>query len=706
MRERQLPIGLLVALALLAGRSPGARADRLGGNFRGPDDVYQVREDAPKKDRDPAGEGAGGSGEAPDTGTTGEAAPESNPDSPPPENGGQYRGSAGEVPPDSRQPEDGGEAGATPETGGGEASTPPPPPPSAEPAPAGETSAPGAPSGGAGGKLGKGGAHDDRNRIWPFYFESAKEEYLASVLGRRSDARLSPPQSSTWMLSLLPEPSSRRRPVLESDRRAAFRLVLGRLRDPDSHVRDAAVIALGKSGFAEAAPYLRMAAERDPDPAVREDALIALGLSGNLDEALPALVAALRRPAPGTRERRVACAALGLGLLGDRAAAEPLRAVYVAAAADPARAEDAACAATALGMIGDEGALPLFAKVLASKGAGDAVKSFTLHAAGRLGGHPSEIVRREAFEAIRPALDGKAELRQSALLALGSFPDASMVPVLVERGILDPDPSCRNFAAHSLGRIAGRAGPASREHAAVQRELARFTESDRRDRFLFQAGNLALASMACADREKDLVRLVEEMRTMNLHSASSIVLSLGLVGAEDGAAGRELRAAFESRSSGADVQAYAGLALAMADAPGTAETLAKALTSAAPADAAVARTTALALGLVGGAKEADLLVDVLRGRAGGTREGGDRFFLLGAAVQGLGIIGDGDTVEKLEPLLAAGEPWATRAFATAALGFLLEPDPLRRVSPRISGIFRHHNYLVTLPLVKAVESTL
>jgi len=69
-------------------------------------------------------------------------------------------------------------------------------------------------------------------------------------------------------------------------------------------------------------------------------------------------------------------------------------------------------------LLGDERALPLFAKVLASKGAGDAVKSFTLHAAGRLGAHPSETVRREAFETIRPALDMKAEMRQSALLAV------------------------------------------------------------------------------------------------------------------------------------------------------------------------------------------------------------------------------------------------------------------------------------------------
>jgi HEAT repeat protein len=532
-----------------------------------------------------------------------------------------------------------------------------------------------------------------------------KEEYLAEAVRRRPEVRLSPPHSSTWALSLLPVPSSPRRPVSETDRDAAFRLVLGRLRDPDSHVRDAAVLALGKSARADAVPFLRMASDRDPDPAVREDALLALGLSGDRTEALPALLGSLAPPRAGAREKRVAFAALGLGLHGDGSAAEPLRGVLEGAWGDPARAEDAACAATALGMLRDARVLPLLARILASRTAGDPLRCFALHAAGMFGADPSADVRREASGIVRAALEEKPEIRQAALLALGAFPDPAVVPLLVERGILDPDPSCRNFAAHSLGRIAGRAGPGSPGFATAQRELARYADSDRRDRWLFQAGNLALASMACAGRERDLVRLAEEMRGLNVHSASSVVISLGILGGESGTAARELREAYGNRGAGGDVQAYAGLALAMADSPGAAEAFAKVLAAEAPPDASVARTTALALGLVGGAKEADLLVGLLRGRAAG-KPAADRIFLLGAAVQGLGIIGDGDTVGKLEPLLGAAEPWTTRAFATAALGYLMERDPARRVSPRISGIFRHHNYRASLPLVRAVESTL
>jgi hypothetical protein len=47
-----------------------------------------------------------------------------------------------------------------------------------------------------------------------------------------------------------------------------------------------------------------------------------------------------------------------------------------------------------------------------------------------------------------------------------------------------------------------------------------------------------------------------------------------------------------------------------------------------------------------------------------------------------------------------------RAFATAALGYMMEPKAEHRISPRISGIFRHHNYHVPTGVVKTVQSIL
>jgi len=467
------------------------------------------------------------------------------------------------------------------------------------------------------------------------------------------------------------------------------------------------VVALGKSGRAEAVPALLRISSSDSDAAVREDALLALGLSGRRAEVLPALLEALRAPRKEGRENRPAFAALALGLLGDRAAAAaPLRALFADASSRPDRADEAVAAATALGMLGDPEALPLFARALGSRGVPEAVRAYALHALGKYGGHPAEETRRAAFDLLRAALGARRELKASALLALGSFPGAEAATVLAGEGLEDPDPSCRIFAAHSLGRIAGRAGPGSREFALVQALLSRVTEKDRRDCWLFQAGNLALAAMACPGRERPLLDLAAEEATMNLHSASSVVLSLGMAGSESPEAADRLRRSFEDRAAGTAVQAYAGLALGLSEAQGAAPTLARALRAETPPNASVARTAALALGLVGGAEESNLLVAILRGEAGVAPGGSDRFFVLGAAVQALGLIADGGTVERLRPLLDPASPWERRAFATAALGYLLEPDPAHRVAPRISEIFRHHDYLVAAPIVKAVQSTL
>jgi HEAT repeat protein len=720
MDRRLLRLAALMAVVFASGAVPAALADRLGGNFRGPDDVYVVRED-PKGGPPTGGNGDGGGGKAKDDAPAGDGNGGGSGDSgdhgdgaPPNSNGGQYRGPNGEAPPDGRGTEDPpppDTGGANPPDGGsnpGSGSTPDgeSAPDSGGGAPAGGGPAGSSASSGGPGKGAK-GAQDDRDRIWPFYFEGAKEEYLAAVVARRQEHALSPRGTSTSILSALPPAPEGVRAVDEADRAAALALAMARLRDADSHVRDAAVLALGKSGSADAVPFLEMAAATDPDRAVREDALLALGLSGRAAEALPPLLKAVAATPRGAGDLRPAFAALGLGLLGDREGAAPaLRTLYAASSFRADRASDAACAATALGMLGDAGALPLFEKTLSAKTAPDAVKAFTLHALGKFGAHGDPRVRASACALLLPALEGRKELKRGALLALGGFPDNGAIEALVRDGLTDPDSHCRNFAAHSLGRIAARAGADGRARALVERELARVTDSDRRDRWLFQAGNLALSSIAAEGAEKRLVDQAAELRALNLHSASSVVLSLGMLGAESPEAAREIRTAFGSRASGRGVQAYAGLALAMTGAPGSAEALADTLRSAEAPPVELARSAALAIGLVGGAREADLLVEVLAGSAGGKDGGAERFFVMGAAVQGLGLIGDGNTVERLKPLLDSRDSWTRRAFATAALGYVLERDPAHRVSPRISEIFRHHDYLLTLPVVKAVQSTL
>jgi HEAT repeat protein len=356
-------------------------------------------------------------------------------------------------------------------------------------------------------------------------------------------------------------------------------------------------------------------------------------------------------------------------------------------------------------MLGDPAALGTFKKVLAAKGATDAVRAYTIHGIGKYGSHADEKVRAEAMGILVACLKDKKDIvKESALLALGSFQDAAVIPALVKEGLGDADSYAKIFAAHSLGRIAGRAGPSSAEYKRIAKSLAEVAENDRKDRWLFQAGSVSLASMAYSEQEKPLLELMDQIKTLNMNSASAVVLSLGIMGSDSPAVAKKLQAAFESRAAGG-IQAYAGLAMAMAGAPGTADTLAKSLKAESRPQPDVARTAALAIGLVGGAKEADILVGIIKGDTVGLQGDGAKVFLMGAAVQGLGLIGDGDTVKKLKPVLESRQ-WLERAFATAALGYMLEPKAESRVSPRISEIFRHHNYHQPIAVVKTVQSIL
>ena len=527
------------------------------------------------------------------------------------------------------------------------------------------------------------------------------------MLSRRPDSRISPPRSSTHLLSSQPVSSRDRTPVGETERLIARDLVMGRLKDAQAQVRDAAILALGKSGYKEAVPFLAEAASNDVDPQVREDALLALGLSGQRDAALPVLLKALDTPSTDKRERRAAFAALGLGLLGDRENAAPrLRDLYKRAAAAPNMADEAACTAVALGMLGDAEAIAIFEKFLASSATPESVKVYTLHALGKYG-TADEKVARQAQTLVTHALkDRKQTVKRAAVLALGSFSES--YGALIAEGLDDSDPYTKGFAAASLGRIAARMDPSSREYKVIAAELAKSAEGEKKDRWLSQASNIALAGMAYGDHEKFLMDAIKEGLTkINPHNASSVVLSLGLLGTDSPAARKALEDALRSRGSGTSVQAYSGLALAMAGAPKATEELRGVLTSTVdrpPAD--VARSLALGLGLVGGKQDVDLLIGVLKGERFESFSYTARHFIRGTSVIAIGLIADAETVKKVQPLLTSPREWEQRAFATAVLGYLLEPSEERRVSPRIGEIFRHHNYTQALPVVQAVQSIL
>ncbi|MHC4821119.1 MAG: HEAT repeat domain-containing protein, partial [Planctomycetota bacterium] len=526
----------LVAVALLA-PTHEVQADRLGGNYRGPlDDIYTVREDANVETAEGTGETSGS--EQP---TSGGTAPESGGGEPGGEGGGGEPGGGGEGGGGEGGGGEGGggeggggegggegsgepDAGGEPGGGGGEGegsstgSTAPPPPSgggggggSSEPG--GSTGGP-APAGGGGSSGGfgkKSSSADDKDKIWPFYFEGAKEEYIRTVFERRLKTRIAPPRSSSFRLSTQPEPARKRQPAGETERKEAMALVQGLLKDKDSHVRDAAVIALGKSRFKEAVPLIVATAQNDADYQVREDALLALGLSGQTEAALPILLKALEGKSADRREKKAAYAALGLGLLGDAEGAGPaLRQLYLRSTTGRhVMPDEAACAAVALGMLGDEDAIGIFAKAVVSRGAPDSVKAYTVHALGKYGENPNidPKVRRKALAAILSAARDKKHkaVLRACMLALGSFDDKNALQTLLKRGLSDSDDYTRNFAAASLGRHAIRLGPSSREYRIIAAELSKRAENENKSRTLCQSSNLALASMAHGDHERHLM---------------------------------------------------------------------------------------------------------------------------------------------------------------------------------------------------------
>src|SRR5688572_5008221 len=224
---------ILLSLAALAvilgvGGTPAVLADRLGGNYRGPADQYIARSDEAA-----AGTGSSGGG---DTGGGSSGGDSGGGDSGGGGSGGGGGGRAESGPESGGGGGGGGDSGGGGGGGGGDSG--------GTPAPGGAPSGPSGPGGsssGGGGdaKTGKGKAQEDKDRIWPFYVESQKEEYIAALIARRATPRISNPKTSTFALSPQPEPGRERRLVLETDRQEARDLVLGLLKDKDSHVRDA-----------------------------------------------------------------------------------------------------------------------------------------------------------------------------------------------------------------------------------------------------------------------------------------------------------------------------------------------------------------------------------------------------------------------------------------------------------------------------------
>jgi HEAT repeat protein len=287
------------------------------------------------------------------------------------------------------------------------------------------------------------------------------------------------------------------------------------LQDEDAEVRSAAVVALGKMGFARSMHALRKAM-KDPARDVRDGAVIALGMLG-----VPFAAEDLRTVLfdPKEQDRTRSFAGIGLGLLGGEDGARPLL-EFLDPAADAAREggirrtpHTEASALTGLGMSRFAAAIPQMRKDYDSGTRYDpTVRSFAAVALGRLGD-------RGAIPSLLQGLDYAREaMRQSAALSLGLVgtpQDEAVIAALTRKLYDEKDVNTRQFALMSLARIGG--DPA---RAAVRKYLEKGARID-----------VPLAALGCA-LGKDAAalpavrKLFEEERQPSVKSAYALALGL------------------------------------------------------------------------------------------------------------------------------------------------------------------------------------
>ena len=244
--------------------------------------------------------------------------------------------------------------------------------------------------------------------------------------------------------------------------REVLPVVTKALRDPDSEVRSAATLALGKMGFPRSFLDLRKGLA-DPERDVREAAILALGMAGEPMAAEPLRAILLD---PGQEERTRGTAALALGFLGGAEGGEALLA-YLDPATDAKRIggirrrpETICCVLASLGLAKPPGAIPVLRDIALAEREADGsknnmtVRSFALVALAKTGDRTAiPVARLLAF-----LEEDREVLRQGAAIALGlaGRPDEEeVIAALGKAGLGDRDLGVRSLATMSLARIGG-----------------------------------------------------------------------------------------------------------------------------------------------------------------------------------------------------------------------------------------------------------
>ncbi|MHC4471172.1 MAG: HEAT repeat domain-containing protein, partial [Planctomycetota bacterium] len=190
----------------------------------------------------------------------------------------------------------------------------------------------------------------------------------------------------------------------------------------------------------------------------------------------------------------------------------------------------------------------------------------------------------------------------------------------------------------------------------------------------------SFAECLAADRRKKYMHAV--------HSAMAMALAL----TGDGRANRDLREIALRGNFEPDYRGYAAFALGILGETDVKEELKREIQAEKRRE--MHRSGCWAVGLLGDRRDVPWLVESL-GRE-------NAHHVRGAAAIAIGLIGGDAAVEPLVKMAREDKDPTNRAFAIAALGCLVDREPL----PRTARIFRNVHYRIRFPILRQVLSIL
>jgi HEAT repeat protein len=696
MVRRFMAIGVVLAAALLFA-TEAAQAGRLGGAYRGPygeeitqseeettTDVGSATAEQPKTSGSDTGGDNSGGGEGGATaggstgGESGGEGGEGGTGEPPPGTGGEggEGGEGGAAPP----PDAGTGGGDTGGSGGGGSK-----------APSAGGGGPSGPSGGGisgpGGGGGPGGganvAQIDQKKFWTFWFEHNKEGILAELLRARAAQGAISPGSSTYFF----QGRSGGRSLTPVTAEQKTEIILPVLQEACTHksnwVRDAAVLALGKLGDEKGLEYILGRMKNDPDSDVVENSLLALGLSGLEKKAFSPLMKQMK-----SKDRRIKTfAALGLALLRNSAATRILMPQYTDAVRRK-HDELASCLAIAIGQLGEEADVPDLAKPMKMRGR-EKLKVHVCQALGQIGG-------KKAKEILSRALSDRVPVQAAAVLALSRFPDSKIAGKLLDKGGLKSgDNQVKGFACVALGRIGAALPENDGMRKKISAALKKEAEGPQKNLYSAMYASLGLAIMGSDISNAYFEEYLDKKHRSKYRDEnhSSMALAAGLLDMADIA--NKLRDIVRKGDIDQDYRGYAAFSLGIMGDGDSKQQISAAMKKN-KKRAHLLRSGCWAIGLMGDASDVPMLIEILKTEENGMHE------VRGAAAIAIGLIGDASAVEPLVKIAKNDPVTSNRAFAIAALGCLIDKDPV----PRMAQLFDTINYRERYDVVKDVLQNL